>query len=162
MERFNGELRGIVESDEAWISHKENQQILLGIVERQGAVKFFPILDRSEISVYFPHRKYVAAGSLVCTDGLSSYDSLNFRFIHHWVNHSVGQFAWNDIHTNTIEGVWSMLKGIIRTIHHGVSKKYLLEYCQLFSFMYSNRSLNFYEKFTLLFKNLCQPRYCTY
>ena len=162
MDQFKGQLKGIVESDEAWISHKRNQQILLGIVERWGSVKFFQIEDRSDTSICFPHWKYVEDKTMVCTDGLISYKSLGPKYYHHWVNHSKGEFAWRHIHTNTIEGIWSMLKGIIRTIHHGVWKKYLMEYVQLFAFMYSERRKSFDEKFNLLFQKLCQPRYCLY
>lgn len=161
-DRFKGKLRGILESDEAWISHKKNQQILLGITERDGGVRFFPVIDRSEASLYFPHRKYVEEQSMVCTDSLSTYNTLNHRYIHHAVNHSRGQFSWNHVHTNTIEGVWSMLKGIIRTIHHGVWKKHLQGYLDLFSFMYSNRLLSLSDKFNLLISKSCQPRYCLY
>ncbi len=161
-DRFEGTLKGICESDEAWISKKKNQQILLGIVERKGKLKLFPIQDRSDISLYFPHRKYVEKGSMVCTDSLSTYNNLNHRYIHHTVNHSKGEFAWRHVHTNTIEGVWSMLKGVIRTIHHGVWKKYLQGYLDLFSFMYSNRNLSILEKFNLLIFKSCQPRYCLY
>jgi transposase-like protein len=161
-ERFEGMLKGICESDEAWISHKKNQQIMLGIVEREGRVKLFPIMDRSDTSLYFPHRKYVEKGTMVCTDSLSTYQTLNHRYIHHSVNHSANEFAWRDVHTNTIEGVWSMLKGIIRTIHHGVWKKHLQGYCNLFSFMYSNRKSSLSQKFNLLISKFCQPRYCLY
>lgn len=161
-ERFEGKLQGICESDEAWISHGKNQQILLGIVERKGKLKLFPIMDRSDISLYFPHRKYVEAGTMVCTDSFSTYNNLNHRYIHHTVNHSKGEFAWRHVHTNTIEGAWSMLKGVIRTIHHGVWKAYLQSYCDLFTFMYSNRSLSLSEKFNLLISKSCLPRYCLY
>lgn len=161
-DRLEGTLKGICESDEAWFSHTKNQTILLGIVERKGEVKLFPILDRSDISLYFPHRKYVEKGSMVCTDSLSTYQNLNHRYIHHWVNHSAKEFAWRHVHTNTIEGVWSMLKGVIRTIHHGVWKKYFQSYCDLFSFMYSNRNLSILEKLNLLISKFCQPRYCLY
>lgn len=161
-DRFEGKLKGICESDEAWISHKKNQQILLGIAERDGSVRFFPIQDRSDTSLYFPHRKYVEKGSIVCTDSLNTYNNLNHRYIHHTVNHSIGEFAWRHVHTNTIEGIWSMLKGIIRTIHHGVWKKYLLSYCNLFSFVYSHRHLTLHQKLSLLISKSCQPRYCLY
>jgi transposase-like protein len=161
-DRFEGTLKGVCESDEAWISKKKNQQILLGTVERNGKLKLFPILDRSDVSLYFPHRKYVEAGSIVCTDSFSTYQNLNHRYIHHTVNHSIKQFAWRDVHTNTIEGVWSMLKGVLRTIHHGVWKRHLQGYLDLFAFMYSHRSLSISEKFNLLIFKSCQPRYCLY
>lgn len=161
-ENLHGQLKGVVESDEAWVSKKLNQQILLGMVERGGAVKISPIIDRSEVSLYYPHKRFVKRGSVVCTDGHMSYVALGIEYIHHSVNHSIGQFAWHDVTTNTIEGVWSMLKGVLRTIHHGVSKVHLMSYCDLFSFIYSNRNNSFTYTFNLLFSRLCQPRYCTY
>ena len=160
--QLDTKLNGIIESDEAWISHKDNQQIVLGMVERQGKVRFCPILDRKEDQLIYPHYWYVKKGSMVFTDGLISYSALGVDYTHLWVNHSAKEFKRNDVWTNTIEGVWSMLKGIIRTIHHGIKKKYLTKYLALFAFNYNNRHLPLNDKFQLLFKYLCQPRYCLY
>lgn len=160
--QFALKFEGIIESDEAWISHGKNQQILLGLVEREGRVQFFCIEDRKEDQLFAPHLWYVKPGSVVCTDGHSSYNSLFPRFIHQTVNHSIGEFKRNHIWTNTIEGVWSMLKGILRTIHHGVSKKHLKGYYSLFAFNYNNRKLSFLDKFSLLLKSSCQPLSCLY
>lgn len=162
LKRFAGMLQGTIESDEAWVSHTSNQQILLGMVERNGSVKIFPICDRASDQIYAPHLWYVRPESTIYSDGHTAYKTLVGRFFHASVNHSRSEFSRGKIHTNTIEGVWSMLKGILRTIHHGVSKKYLLSYCDLFSFMYSHRHLSFSHKFSLLFYSLCQPRSCTY
>jgi transposase-like protein len=160
--QFGLKFSGIIESDEAWISHGKNQQILLGLVERAGKVQFFCIEDRKEDQLIAPHLWYVKPGSMVCTDSHASYNGLFPRFIHHTVNHSIGEFKRNHIWTNTIEGVWSMLKGILRTIHHGVSKKYLKSYYSLFAFNYNHRNLSISQKFSLLLKSSCQPLACLY
>lgn len=161
-EQYTGKLYGIIESDEAWISHKDNQQIVLGMVERDGKVKMFPILDRKEDQLYYPHLRYVEKGSIVCTDSHASYGALSVHYEHHWINHSIGEWTRNQIWTNTIESVWGMLKGIIRTIHHGIKKKYIDEYLALFCFKYNNRTKSVNEKFTKLLHLICQPRYCLY
>ena len=161
-EQYKGKLKGVIESDEAWISHKKNQQVVMGMVERNGKVKIFPIIDRTEISLYAPHLLHVKAGSMVCTDSLPSYNSLNIRYIHHAVNHSIGEFKRNHIWTNTIESVWSQLKGILRTIHHGVKHQYIFDYCSLFAFKYNIRKLSLENKLATLINILCQPRYCLY
>ena len=161
-QQYDIKLFGVIESDEAWISHKDNQQIVLGIVEREGKVRFFPILDRKEDQLLFPHYWFVKKGSIVCTDSHSSYGALGIHYTHHWVNHSIGEWKRNHIWTNTIEGVWSMLKGIIRTIHHGIKKKYMPYYFSLFSFQYNNRHLSIHYKFFTLLHHICQPRYCLY
>ena len=162
LDRYTICLRGLIESDQGYFSHKDNQQLIQGIVERGGKISFYPLKDMTEVSVSFPHFKYVEKGSFLCTDSHTSHSILGFDFNHHRVNHSIGEFAWRDVHTNTIEGAWGMLKGILRTIHHGVSKKHLLSYCNLFAFMYSHRKLDLNEKLNLFLQKLCQPRYCTY
>jgi hypothetical protein len=44
-----------------------------------------------------------------------------------------------DVHTNTIEGFWSLLKRGISGAHHSVSKKYLQTYLDEFCFRYNHR-----------------------
>lgn len=161
-EQFKNRLKGVIESDEAWISHKENQKIVMGMVERNGRVKIFPVLDRTADSLCGPHKLHVEAGSIVMTDSHASYGGLSYSYTHHWVNHSAGEFKRNHIWTNTIESVWSQLKGIIRTIHHGVKQKYIFDYCSLFAFKYNHRKLSLNQKLTKTMQLICQPRYCLY
>lgn len=155
-------LSGIIESDEAWFTKKEGSQIVLGMVERDGRVQFYPIIDRKEDQLLYPHYWYVERGSIVMTDSHSSYGGLSSRFTHHWINHSTKQWKWRDVYTNTIEGVWGMIKGVIRTIHHGVSKKHLMSYLSLFAFKYNNRHHSIHQKLSLLMHLICQPRSCLY
>lgn len=161
-EQYKGKLYGIVESDEAWISHKDNQQMVLGMVEREGKVKMFPIIDRAVDSLCNAHFLHVEKQSIVMTDSHASYGGLFPEFIHNWICHSSGEWKRNDIWTNTIEGVWAMLKGVIRTIHHGIKKKYMTDYFALFCWKYNNRKLSLNEKLHKLLHLICQPRYCLY
>ncbi len=55
------------------------------------------------------------------------------------VHHGEGEYVHGNIHTNTIEGFWSIVKrGIIGTFHK-VSRKYLPLYVNEFEFRYNNR-----------------------
>ena len=55
------------------------------------------------------------------------------------VDHGIGQYVVGAIHTNTIEGFWSIFKrGIVGTFHK-VSNKYLPLYVAEFQFRYNNR-----------------------
>ena len=56
------------------------------------------------------------------------------------VDHAAGQYVCGSIHTQTIEGFWSLVKrGMVGTFHK-VSKKYLPLYIAEFQFRYNNRS----------------------
>jgi ISXO2-like transposase domain len=61
------------------------------------------------------------------------------RFPHQSVDHTMGQHVVGAVHTNTIEGFWSLIKrGVVGT-YHQVSRKYLPLYVAEFEFRYNNR-----------------------
>jgi IS1 family transposase len=78
--------------------------------------------------------------SLLCTDQWVGYNRLNKDYPHAVVDHSLGQYVVGAVHTNTIEGFWSLVKrGMVGTFHK-VSKKYLPLYVAEFQFRYNNRN----------------------
>jgi hypothetical protein len=61
------------------------------------------------------------------TDDFKAYRTLRKEFNHKFVNHSTGQYVKGKVHTNTVEGYFSLLKrGIIGVFHH-VSKKIYID-----------------------------------
>jgi hypothetical protein len=77
--------------------------------------------------------------SLLCTDAFRLYSALDGEYPHGVVDHGKGQYAVGAIHTNTIEGFWSIFKrGVVGTFHK-VSAKYLPLYVAEFQFRYNNR-----------------------
>src|SRR5207237_8900284 len=83
--------------------------------------------------------------SLLCTDQWKVYDALGIGYPkrgyrHGSVNHSRGEYVCGAIHTNTIEGFWSLLKRGIMGSYHKVSAKYLPLYVAEFSFRFNTRS----------------------
>ncbi len=153
-------LQGLVEADEAWFGKKDNQDIVLGIVQRQARKLRLVIIPNVQEATLYPHiREHVVEGSRFFTDTRNTYTITSIRYWHQTTNHSQGEFARGGIvHSNTIEQIWGDIKGIIRTIHHGISKKYRALYLAqyIFSYQFKN-STHFF------FKNLCQlfsPTYC--
>jgi hypothetical protein len=55
------------------------------------------------------------------------------------VNHSIGEYVRGDVHTNTFEGYFSILKRGINATYHHVSQKHLKRYLAEFDFRYSER-----------------------
>jgi len=153
-------LEGLVEADEAWFGKKDNQEIVMGIVQRgKNRIRLIVIPNVKEVTLY-PHiRANVKEGSQFFTDSRITYAITGIRYHHQTTNHSKGEFARaGGIHSNTIEQIWGDIKGVIRTIHHGVSKKYRALYLAQYAFSYQ-----FKHSTNLFFKTLCQlfsPTYC--
>ena len=58
---------------------------------------------------------------------------------HRRINHSAGVYVMGDVHTNTIEGFWSLVKRGIGGVYHNVGKQYLQTYLNEYSFRYNRR-----------------------
>lgn len=77
--------------------------------------------------------------SLLVTDQWVGYRGLDAEYPHAVINHAKGQYVVGAIHTNTIEGFWSIFKRGVVGSFHKVSAKYLPLYVAEFQFRYNNR-----------------------
>lgn len=88
----------------------------------------------------------VATGSLIYTDEYTIYNRLpEWGYDHKTVNHSAGEYArdedgdgFHEIHVNTIEGFWSLLRSWLRP-HRGISQDKLSCYLGFFEFIHNIR-----------------------
>ncbi|MFH0344873.1 MAG: IS1595 family transposase [Chromatiales bacterium] len=117
------------------------KEIIVGAVQRKGNVVCRVIENtRAETLNCFVRETISDRVSLISTDNHSGYRYLDRSFPHGMVHHGAGEYVHGAIHTNTIEGFWSLVKrGIIGTFHK-VSKKYLPLYVSEFQFRYNNRN----------------------
>jgi transposase len=142
-----------VEADEAYFGGKRKngtgrpmrgdkvKTAVLGIVERQGRVVAKTIYDTTAATLCSTIREYVMPQSTVFTDELPAYNTVSKgrRYTHQRINHSSKVYVMGDIHTNTIEGFWSLVKNGIRGVYHSVGKGYLQSYLNEYSFRYNRR-----------------------
>ena len=87
-------------------------------------------------------KEHVLPESMVFTDDYAVYDDLRFHrneYTHRRINHSEKVYVVGDIHTNTIEGFWSLVKRGIGGVYHNVGKHYLQSYLDEYSFRYNHR-----------------------
>ncbi len=127
----------------------ENKIKVVGIVERgkegKVALQIKDSLTGEDLLKML--RKYVnMEDTTVMTDDFSSYKKFDKVIQHYTVNHSKKEYVKHikgvrdAIHTNTIEGVWSIIKNGIRGQYHVLSKKYLPFYLAEAAYKYNRRS----------------------
>jgi transposase len=116
---------------------------VFGMVERGGRV-IATVTPNVKASTIFPIiAEKVLPASIIYTDEYSIYDNVGWmgkNYRHHRINHSAKVYVTGKIHTNTIEGFWSLLKRGIGGVYHSVSAKYLQSYCDEYSFRYNRRN----------------------
>jgi hypothetical protein len=80
----------------------------------------------------------------LATDEWAAYRGIGNEFVggHVTVNHSSGEYARGDAHTNTAEGYFAILKRGLMGVYHHVGTQYLDQYLAEFDFRYSNRSVS--------------------
>lgn len=87
-------------------------------------------------------RQLVRGDSTIITDEWLSYNGLDKHFIHERVNHSHSEYVRGNIHTNSIESFWALLKRGIVGQYHKVSARHLDKYITEFAFRYNNRDIS--------------------
>ena len=150
-------LKGIVEADETYIGGKPrkgnkrsddkpikrgrgtSKTPILGVVERGGAVVAKVADDLTGWSILEFIRKFVQIDeSELMTDQYRGYLDIGRKMKHHIINHKE-QYVDGDVHTNTIEGFWSLLKRAWYGTHHHYSVAYMPLYVAEACYKYNNR-----------------------
>lgn len=154
---FNAPLAGTVEADETFVGGKSKNKhkskrtgvrgpagkaVVFGMVQRDGELRMQHVHNLKARNVQATINENVAPGSAVMTDEAAAFVGLQGRYSHLSVNHSKGEYVRHfTIHTNTIEGVWSLLKRQIIGIHHFVSDKHLGRYVAESEWRYNRRKM---------------------
>jgi hypothetical protein len=149
---------GTVEVDETYVGGKPRPQSggekpkrgrgtkkipVVSLVERGGRARSKMITGADSKTLKTAIRQNVDRSSRIMTDDWASYRGIGTEFTggHQTVNHSAGEYARGDAHTNTAEGYFAILKRGIMGIYHHVGTQYLDQYLAEFDFRYSNRSV---------------------
>jgi transposase-like protein len=148
-------LGGIVEVDESYIGGKainkhgghsgtgggpRGKTPIIGAVQRKGNV-VARVLDTvsKEAAESFVREMVSNKVSLLATDEAKIYQGLT-DYPHKRVWHAAHRYVIGAVHTNTIEGFWSIFKrGVVGTFHK-MSAKYMPFYVAEFQFRYNNRA----------------------
>jgi transposase len=153
-----------VEMDETYVGGKRKghrgrppagdgkQTCVVGMVERKGRVIAIAANDATRKTLHGLAKERILPESVVFTDELNSYNGLDSQgYQHRRINHSAGVYVVGDVHTNTIEGFWSLVKRGISGVYHNVGKQYLQTYLDEYSFRYNRR-----DRGNLIFNDFLQ------
>jgi transposase-like protein len=156
-----------VEMDETYVGgHKKGQRgrptvqnskkvPVVGIAERKTDEKKGRVVARvasnaNSKTLHGMIKEYVLPKTVIYTDEWNGYngiekltdnDGQNRGYQHRRINHSAGVYVQGDVHTQAIEGFWSLVKRGIGGAHHAVSAKFLQSYLDEYSFRYNRRDV---------------------
>ena len=141
-------LVGVVEVDETMVGGKRrgedwraNKHWVAGAIERGGRVRIERIPDVKRKTLHgFIQRTVKDEAEAIYTDDLKSYVGVGDADTHHeTVNHSAEEWVIGDVHTNSIEGVWSLFKRSIVGSFHKMSAKHMDRYLEEMEWRFNNR-----------------------
>lgn len=148
---------GTVEVDETYAGGRRKgltgrgtkKPILFGMVERGGKARIDILPDVKALTLTEAIHKNIHTEATVITDDFVSYKFLKRTWNHHIINHSDGFYGYTHkglkVNTNSVEGLWSIVKRSIRGTHVWVSKEYLHRYVDEIVFRYNHRENSFYR-----------------
>jgi transposase len=160
-----------VEMDETYIGGKRSNQHgtfgmrgragqgdtktpVFGMVERGGRVIACVTPDAKAATLYPIISERILPQSTVYSDEYSTYDNVSRLancYNHRRIKHGQKIYVMGDVHTQTIEGFWSLVKRGIGGVYHSVSRKYLQTYLNEYSFRYNRR-----EQGNLIFTSILE------
>ena len=141
-------LVGVVEVDETMVGGKrtgenwrDNKHWVAGAIERGGRVRVERIPDIKRRTLHdFIRRAVKDEAEAIYTDDLRSYIGIGDHDTRHeTVNHSAEEWVIGDVHTNSIEGVWSLFKRSLVGTFHKMSVKHMDRYLEELEWRFNNR-----------------------
>jgi transposase len=123
---------------------------VFGMVQRRGRVVALAAESVKSATLLPMVQERVLPGTMIYSDEFRGYDPIaQMGYGHRRIRHSEKVYVSGDVHTNTIEGFWSLVKRGIDGVYHSVSRKHLQGYLNEYAWRYNQR-LNPRTRFQLL------------
>jgi len=138
-----------LEADVTYVGRKPGTKVRRGtghvrpvmtLVERDGKARSFHVPNVRGETLHAVLERHASTESHYMTDEDHVLGGVGWNFASHGsVNHSKDEYVRGNIHTNTVEGFFSILKRGIYGVYQHVSEAHLHRYLTEFDFRYSNR-----------------------
>jgi transposase-like protein len=149
-------LTGTVECDETYVGGKPryrgnnkrgrgtSKTPVFAAVERGGQIRRRVVADVTGKTLKEAIRQEVDIQARLITDDFWAYKGIGSEYAggHDSVCHTTREYVRGDIHTNTAESSFALVKRGIMGIYHNVSREYLHRYLWQFDFIWNNRDMN--------------------
>ncbi len=113
--------------------------IVMGLVDRKTKkIRLRHVADTSGPTLQGFVREYVQGGSYIYSDAWRSYNGLSADYVHQVIDHAESYVDGN-VHTNTIENFWSLLKRGLKGTYVAVEPFHLFRYLDEQAFRYNER-----------------------
>jgi transposase-like protein len=151
-------LTGVIEADETWIGGRKKGQgrgnwrdgktMVLGAIERGGQVRLKVDKRAGKKIIHAFLEENTGEIDALYTDEHGAYQGFSDR--HSSVVHRSEEWVRGDVHTNSVEGVWSLFKRSIVGSYHQLSEKHLDAYLDEFEWRFNNRENPYLFRDTLI------------
>lgn len=139
-----------------------NKRVVVSLVERGGKVKSFHVERADKETVSGIVMNNVERETKLFTDESRLYRGADGHVMeHHTVHHASGEYARGPVHTNTIEGYFSIFKRGMSGVYQHCDEKHLHRYLAEFDFRYNNRDITDGERAVVALKGI-EGRRLTY
>lgn len=168
-------LSGQVECDETYIGglarnmHRDKRDkkingtggagkvAVMGLLERNGKVRAKVINDATQLTLHAEVKGNVEPGAELFTDGWKGYSGLHQEYIHQVIDHAE-KYVDGQIHTNSIENFWSLLKRGIKGTYVSVEPYHLFRYLDEQAFRFNERKVKDADRFIRTVKQVTGKR----
>lgn len=117
-----------------------NKRAVISLVERGSSVRSFHVENADKATVTLIVNDNLAREGVVYTDESRIYnDMIGHTATHETVKHSAGEYVRGKVHTNTIEGYFSIFKRGMKGVYQHCAEKHLHRYLAEFDFRYNGR-----------------------
>lgn len=134
-------------------SGPSNKRAIVSLVERGGSVRSFHVPRADLNNVTRIVNENISRETRLMTDESRLYTRVGKEFVsHETVIHSQKEYVRGDVHTNTVEGYFSIFKRGMRGVYQHCSEKHLHRYLAEFDFRYNGRHVTDGERAALAVK----------